>query len=150
MKVADIRQASSSMQGVTNAGSAQPGGAQDFAFSRHMMDFSQAQHQKYIEDLKKKIFSQGENIKRKADISEFMQYRRLIAELLDIAASNAYVCTKTSAFDAKGRRNVFVLIKKVNAQMDEMAQEILSEQRDNIRLLEMVDDIRGLLLDILL
>ena len=79
-----------------------------------------------------------------------MEYRRLIAELLDVTASNAYVCTKTSAFDTKGRRNVFVLIKKVNDRLEEMAQEILSEQKDNIRLLEMVDDIRGLLLDILL
>ena len=150
MKVADVSKTSSSIQGVTDAGSTHPGGSQDFTFSRHMMDFSQAQYQKYIEELKKRIFSQGESIKRKADIPEFMQYRKLIAELLDVAASNAYICTKTSAFDTKGRRNVFVLIKKVNARLDEMAQEILSEQRDNIHLLEMVDDIRGLLLDILL
>mgnify|MGYP000073686002 CR=1 FL=1 len=150
MKVADVRKASSSMQNVTSPAGAQPGGSQGFAFSRHMMDFSQAQYQKYIEDLKDRIFRQGENIKRKADISEFMQYRRLIAELLEAAAGNAYACTKTSTFDARGRRNVFVLIKTVNARLDEMAQEILSEQKDNIRLLEMVDDIRGLLLDILL
>lgn len=150
MKVADVNHSSSSMRNVTNTGSAQPGGSQDFSFSRHMMDFSQAQYQKYIEDLKKRIFSQGESIKKKANISEFMGYRRLIAELLEVAAGNAYACTRTSAFDAKGRRNVFVLIKKVNARLDEMAQEILSEQSDNIHLLEMVDDIRGLLLDILL
>lgn len=150
MKVADVRKTSSSMQSVTNAGGAQPGGSQDFSFSRHMMDFSQAQYQKYIEDLKHRIFAQGETIKKKADVSEFMQYRRLIAELLEVAAGNAYACTKTSTFDAKGRRNVFVLIKKVNARLDEMAQEILSAQSDNINLLDMVDDIRGLLLDILL
>ena len=150
MKVADVKKASSNMQGVNHPGSAQPGGSQGFSFSRHMMDFSQAQYQQYIEDLKKRIFAQGENIKRKADVSEFMQYRRLITELLEVAAGNAYACTKTSAFDAKGRRNVFVLIKKVNARLDEMAQEILSEQSDNINLLQMVDDIRGLLLDVLL
>ena len=51
-------------------------------------------------------------------------------------------------FDAKGRRNVMVLIKKVNVMLDEMAQQILQEQSENIRLLEMVDDIRGMLVDI--
>ena len=150
MKVADVRKSSSGIQSVTTAGGPQQGGAQEFAFSRHMMDFSQAQYQKYIEDLKDRIFRQGEAIKHKADISEFMQYRRLITELLEVTAGNAYACTKTSSFDAKGRRNVFVLIKMVNARLDEMAQEILSEQKDNIHLLEMVDDVRGLLLDILL
>lgn len=150
MKVSDVNTIAKSRQTVASTGGAQTGAGQGFSFSRHMMDFSQAQYQKYLEDLKDKIFRQGETIKHKADISEFMQYRRLIAELLEITAGNAYACTKTSSFDAKGRRNIFVLIKMVNTRLDEMAQEILSEQRDNIRLLEMVDDIRGLLVDILL
>ena len=114
------------------------------------MDFSEAQRQKYIEDLKDRIFRQGETIKKKADIGEFMQYRRLIAELLEAAASNAYACIRTSAVNSKGMRNVFVLVKTVNARLDEMAQQILSEQSDNLRLLKMVDDIRGLLVDVFL
>ncbi len=150
MKVADIGQVSSNMQSVTTTAGAQAGAGQGFSFSRQMMDYSAAQYQRYIEDLKDRIFRQGETIKGKADIAEFMQYRKLIAELLEVAASNAYACTKTSAFDSRGRRNVFVLIKQVNSRLDEMARQILSEQSDNIRLLDMVDDIRGLLVDIMM
>lgn len=150
MKVSDVGQVPSNMQSVSSSGGAQAGAGQGFAFSRHMMDFSEAQYQKYIEDLKDRIARQGETIKGKADIAEFMQYRKLIAELLELAASNAYACSKTSAFDTRGRRNVFVLIKKVNSRLDEMARQILSEQSDNIKLLEMVDDIRGLLVDIMM
>jgi len=149
MKVSDISKASSNVQSVPVSGGMQPGAGQGFEFSRHMMDFSQAQYQKYIEDLKDRIFRQGEAVKQKADIGAFMQYRKLIAELLEVAAGNAYACSKTTSFDTKGRRNVFVLIKRVNAKLDEMAQQILSEQRDNLHLLEMVDDVRGLLVDIL-
>ena len=150
MKVADVGQVSSGMQSVSTVGGTQAGAGQGFSFSRHMLNYSEAQYQRYIEDLKDRIFRQGETIKGKADIAEFMQYRKLIAELLEMAASNAYACTKTSAFDAKGRRNVFVLIKQVNSRLDEMARQILAEQSDNIRLLEMVDDIRGLLVDIMM
>jgi len=150
MKVTDVGKISSSATSVAAAGSVQTAAGQGFEFSRHMMDFSQAQYQKYIEDLKDRIFRQGEVIKHKADIGAFMRYRKLIAELLEAAAGNAYACARTSTFDTKGRRNVFVLIKHINARLDEMAQQILTEQRDNIRLLEMVDDIRGLLVDILL
>ena len=150
MKVADIGKISSNPQSISAAGGTLSGADQGFSFSRHMMDFSEAQRQKYIEDLKDRIFRQGETIKKKADIGEFMQYRRLIAELLEAAVSNAYACTRTSAVDSKGRRNVFILIKTVNARLDEMAQQILSEQSDNLRLLKMVDDIRGLLVDVFL
>ena len=150
MKVADVSKISSNLKSVPAAGGIRPGAGQGFSFSRHMMDFSEAQRQKYIEDLKDRIFRQGETIKKKADIGEFMQYRKLIAELLEAAASNAYACIRTSAVNSKGRRNVFVLIKTVNARLDEMAQQILSEQSDNLRLLKMVDDIRGLLVDVFL
>jgi uncharacterized protein YaaR (DUF327 family) len=150
MKITDVGTMPTNMQSVSTAGQTQPGTGQGSSFSRHMMDFSQAQHQKYLEDLKDRIFRQGETIKKKADIREYMQYRKLIAELLEVVAGNAYACAKTSAFDAKGRRNVFLLVKKVNVRLDEMAQQILAEQSDNIRLLEMVDDIRGLLVDLLL
>jgi len=150
MKVADVGKVPQGMQNVSTVGGAQTSAGQGFLFSRHMMDFSQAQHQKYMEDLKDRIFRQGETIKRKADLGEFAQYRKLIAELLEVVAGNAYACAKTSALDAKGRRNVFVLIRKINVRLDEMAQQILQDQKENLRLLEMVDDIRGLLLDILL
>jgi uncharacterized protein YaaR (DUF327 family) len=150
MKITDVGTMPSNMQSIYTSGNTQAGGGQGFAFSRNMMDFSQAQHQKYIEDLKERIFRQGETMKKRADIGQYTQYRKLIAELLAVVAGNAYACTRDSVFDAKGRRNVFLLIKKVNARLDELAQQILSEQSDNIRLLKMVDDIRGLLVDILL
>ena len=150
MKVSDVGRISSNIQSVSPSGNAHPGGGQGFSFSRNMMDFSEAQHQKYIKDLKDRIFRQGETIKKKADIGEYIQYRKLIAELLEVVAGNAYTCIQDSAFNAKGRRNVFFLIKKINNRLDEMAQQILSEQSDNIRLLKMVDEIRGLLVDILL
>lgn len=150
MKVANISKVLSGTQNVSASGNAQLDTDAGFSFSRHMSDFSNAQYQAYIESLKDRIFAQGEIIKRKADVSEFLQYRKLIAELLSEAASNAFACGRTHSFDTKGRRNVFVLIKKVNSRLDDMAQEILSEQSDNINLLKMVDDIRGLLVDIFL
>ncbi|MGI6192245.1 MAG: YaaR family protein [Christensenellales bacterium] len=150
MKVADVPKVPQGAQNISAVGAGQAGGSQGFMFSRHLMDFSQAQHQKYVEDLKDRIFKQGETIKRKADLSEFVQYRKLIAELLEVVASNAYACARTTALDSRGRRNVFVLIKKINVRLDELAQQILQEQKENLRLLETVDEIRGLLLDVLL
>ena len=150
MKITDVGTMPSNMQSISASGNTQAGGGQGFSFSRNMMDFSQAQHQKYIEELKDRIFRQGETMKKRADIGQYTQYRKLIAELLAVVAGNAYACARDSVFDAKGRRNVFLLIKKVNTRLDELAQQVLSEQSDNIRLLKMVDDIRGLLVDILL
>jgi uncharacterized protein YaaR (DUF327 family) len=40
------------------------------------------------------------------------------------------------------------VIRSINEKLEELTREMLSEQRDNIRILQMVDDIRGLLMDL--
>jgi uncharacterized protein YaaR (DUF327 family) len=64
--------------------------------------------------------------------------------------SNSYVFTKNNAFDARGRHRVYAMIKKVNKDLDMIAEEVLKEQDDNLKVLDLVDDIRGLLVDIFL
>jgi uncharacterized protein YaaR (DUF327 family) len=51
-------------------------------------------------------------------------------------------------FDAKGRHKVNFVIRTINENLEELTREILSEQQDNLRILQMVDDIRGLLIDL--
>lgn len=150
MKISDIGKAPSGVQNFASGEGVRAGTQQNFAFAQHMLNYSQTQYQAYAEELREKIFSQGDIITRKADLSEFIKYRALIAELMELAAGNAFACTQSRSFDRKGRRNVFVLIKTVNERLDEMVRQILSEQSDNIRLLELVDDIKGLLVDMFL
>ncbi len=150
MKVSDVnrvvadnveRYAVADRQTVMNSG---------MSFQRQMTTLSESQYQLYLADLQEKIYKKGEKIKEKADIKAFQEYRMLIAELLGEAASNAYACVKSSVFDARGRHKVFLVIRNVNMKLDELAREILSDQSDNLKLLQMVDDIRGMLVDLFL
>lgn len=120
------------------------------SFRRQMSDLSEEQYQEYLEGLKERILAQGEEIKKNADISGFIKYRKLIAELISEVAGNAYSASKHSMFDGNGRHKVMTTIKRVNLKLDDIAHQILSEQKDNLKLLQNVDDIRGLLVDMLL
>ena len=120
------------------------------AFFRQLTTLNEAQYQLYLAELQEKIYKQGEKIKGKADIKAFAEYRMLISELLGEAASNAFACVKSSVFDARGRHKVFLVIRNINLKLEELAKEILSDQRDNLKLLQMVDDIRGMLVDLFL
>ena len=117
-------------------------------FARQMTSLSDTQYQYYIHDLQERIFKQGERLKTQADMQTLAEYRQLISELLGEAAGNAYACMKSRTFDAKGRHKVFLVIRSVNQKLEELAAQILSEQKDNIKLLQMVDDIRGMLVDL--
>jgi uncharacterized protein len=150
MKVYDIGKIAKDTQAASAVQNKPSGAGLGSSFQRHMSDLSQSDYQEYIEGLKCRIFVQGEIIKTNADISGFLMYRKLLSELIRETASNAFASSRSGAFDSRGKHKVFTIIKKVNSKLDEMAQEILSQQSDNIKLLQMVDDIRGLLVDMFL
>ncbi len=150
MKVADINHIVTDNKERYVAVDKQAAAGQNTAFFRQLTNLNEAQYQRYIQELQEKIFKQGEKIKAKADLGALQEYRQLIGELLQEAAGNAYACVKTSSFDARGRHKVFLVIRNVNQKLEEMTREILSDQRDNLRLLQMVDDIRGMLVDLFL
>ena len=75
-----------------------------------------------------------------------------IAEHLDILNEGVYRSHKFSRenfLDRKGRHRVYGLIKLIDANLDELAQELVKDEKDHISILNKIGEIRGLLLDIL-
>ena len=50
--------------------------------------------------------------------------------------------------DRKGRHRVYGIIRLVDQNLDELAQELVKDEKDNISILAKIGEIRGLLLDI--
>ena len=148
MKVQDINRTPLDNSSITAVREKPDAGSPGFSFARHLTTLSEAQFTAYIEDLQERIRKQGERIKQRADLKALVEYRSLIGELIGETASNAFAGYKSEVFDAKGRHKVNFVIRTINEKLEELTREILSEQQDNLRILQMVDDIRGLLIDL--
>ena len=127
----------------------------DFSGGRQSFDqsFSSSARELYeqsVADLAKKINEQGAKLAGKINIAEMERYRALIADLLNEVVNHAYVFNKENAFDPRGRRKVYATIMKINEKLEEMAKDILHGSQDAIKIISMIDDIRGLIVDILL
>lgn len=119
-------------------------------FQRSLTKLSEDKYAEYIRSLIDDIDKQGELLGRKADIKEFQKYREMITSLLNETVSNSYTFNRSDSFDTRGRHRIFSSIKRVNSELDELASELLSDQKSNIKVLHRIDDIRGLLVDLLL
>jgi len=119
-------------------------------FRRTLTDLSAEKHTEKMQGLIKSIDEQGERLTDKVDVKEFEKYRRLIREFLDEIVSNSYTFSREDAYASRGRRRFIATVDTVNKKLDELAKEVLKEQADNIDIVHRVDDIRGLLLDLLL
>ena len=119
-------------------------------FERNFRDTGQEQYERKIAGLAKKIDEQGALLAKRIDIGEMERYRALISELLNEVIGNAYAFRKENSFDLKGRRKVYATVMKINEKLETMAKDILGGHRDTLRIISHVDDIRGLIVDMLL
>lgn len=150
MRIKQVQGSSLDTQRVGQVDGKRSEGSFGHDFQRHMSDTNTAEYEAYIKDLAERIRKQGELVNERVDITEFQKYRELITQLFNETASNSFKFCKMDKFDQRGRHKVFAVIRKVNKRLDEIAAMILEQEADHIKMLEAMDDIRGMLVDMLL
>jgi len=95
------------------------------------------------------ITDQGKKLGKHMDILDMKRYRELIRMFLNEIVSRSHKFTRENFLDRKGRHRVYTMIKLVNKELDELAAELIKEEKDHMMILNKIDEIRGLLIDIL-
>ncbi|HHX12518.1 MAG TPA: YaaR family protein [Clostridiales bacterium] len=95
------------------------------------------------------INSQGKKLAKHMDLTDMKQYRQLIRGFLNEIVNRSHKFSRENFLDRKGRHRVYTMIKLVDENLDELAAELIKEEKDHIMILNKIDEIRGLLLDIL-
>ncbi len=98
--------------------------------------------------LMEEITAQGEKISKKKDIKDMKRYRGLIKDFLNEIVNRSHSFTRENFLDRKGRHRVYGIIRLIDENLDELAQELVKDEQDNIAILNKIGEIRGLLLDI--
>ena len=120
------------------------------AFRRTLTDMSNEMHTARLADMKKEIDEQGKLLSDRVDVREFEKFRRLIRDFLDEIVSNGYTFSREDAYASRGRHRYIATVQVINEKLDALGKEVISEQADKIDILHRVDDIRGLLLDLMM
>lgn len=95
------------------------------------------------------ITLQGEKLAKKRDIKDMKRYRGLVKEFMNEIISRSHSFSRENFLDRKGRHRVYGIIRLVDENLDELAQELMKEEQDHLAILSKIGEIRGLLLDIL-
>lgn len=98
--------------------------------------------------LMEEITSQGEKLAKKRDIRDMKRYRGLIKDFMNEIISRSHSFSRENFLDRKGRHRVYGIIRLVDENLDELAQELMKDEQDHLSILSKIGEIRGLLLDI--
>ena len=95
------------------------------------------------------ITMQGNKITKHMDVADMKRYRTLIKEFMNEIVNRSHKFSRENFLDRKGRHRVYGIIRRVDETLDELAQELMKDEKDHLSILAKVGEIRGLLLDIL-
>lgn len=95
------------------------------------------------------ITQQGNKISRHMDIRDMKKYRELIRNFMNEIVSHSHEFSRENFLDKRGRHRIYGMIKLVDQTLDELATELVKDEKDHLAILGKIDEIRGLLLDII-
>ena len=101
-----------------------------------------------LNTLMEEITMQGNKLSKRMDVKDMKKYRGLIKEFMNEIINRSHEFTRENFLDRRGRHRVYGIIRLIDQNLDELAQELVKEEKDHISILNKIGEIRGLLLDI--
>lgn len=91
---------------------------------------------------------QGNKLSKHRDIRDMKRYRGLVKDFLNEIVNRSHSFSRENFLDRRGRHRVYGIVRLVDEKLDELAQELVKDEKDNLSILNKIGEIRGLLLDI--
>ncbi len=108
----------------------------------------EAELQTKLQNLMEEITMQGNKLAKRRDVKDMRHYRGLVKEFLNEVVTHSHSFSRENFLDRRGRHRVYGIIRLVDENLDQLAQELMKDEKDNLAILNKIGEIRGLLLDI--
>ena len=103
-----------------------------------------------LENIFGKITEQADKIGEKMYLKDILEYKKLVKEFLNVATQNSHQFQNQNFLDRRGRHRNYSIVKTVDRELDTLTREFINGQIDHMGVLKKIDDIRGMLLDIMM
>ncbi|MCR5666732.1 MAG: YaaR family protein [Eubacterium sp.] len=109
----------------------------------------EAQLQETLNNMLNDITKMGEHIARHMDIRDMKKYRELVKGFLNEIVSRSHKFSRENFLDRRGRHRVYGIIKQIDDNLDALAKELIKDESNHLEILSRIDEIRGMLIDII-
>ena len=104
--------------------------------------------QEKLNSMMEQITVPGDKISKHMDIKDMKKYRELVKGFLNEVVSRSHEFSRENFLDRRGRHRVYGIVRLVDKNLDDLAGELVKDEKDHLAIISKIDDIRGLLLDI--
>jgi uncharacterized protein len=103
-----------------------------------------------LEELLDDVTEFGENLKRDPTMERIKTYKYAVRRFMARVVKDSYIAEEKSGGGTSfKKRKKYTIVRVVDEKLESLAAEILRHQRDQLEILRRMDEIRGLLVDLM-
>jgi uncharacterized protein len=108
-------------------------------------EFSQAD----LEGLLDEVHQAGDKLKENPNVELVQAYKKAVRDFVHYVVDRSFAVEQKTSGRSILKRNVYFRVSVIDKSLEKLAAEILRNQRDNLEILRRVDEINGMLVDLL-
>jgi len=118
------------------------------SFNEHLRIAEKA-HLKQVFDMELNAISElGQRLVKTMSLADLKEYKQKVANFLKMCISQGFSFNEERLSSRFGRTKILAIVRTVNQKLVDLGKELLSNNRDSLKVLALVDEIRGMLLDL--
>ncbi len=101
-----------------------------------------------LAQLMKRIDEQGEVLSESRTVEELRKYKQLVKEFVEDAVQFGLSLEERRGFNRRGRTKIYKIVQEVDRKLLDLTDAVLAKQKSGLGVLDMVGEIKGLLVNI--
>jgi uncharacterized protein len=111
-------------------------------------DLDERRRRATVEEMLDAVFSAGDELKKSPTFESIKDYRNKVSDFIRFAVRNSIVVEETTSGANILKRKRFTLVKVIDEKLEALALSVLGAQKEQMTILARIDEINGLLVDL--
>ncbi|MBC8014790.1 MAG: YaaR family protein [Sporomusaceae bacterium] len=117
-------------------------------FASDLLKNQDGQSRERMTTLLAAIDDHGKRLGEVPTYSELRKYREVVRQFVGEAVGRMYSLSSQQGWDRSGRQKVYTIIKKVDATLESLSEDVRQGQERKLDILAKHDNLRGMLVDL--
>jgi hypothetical protein len=102
-----------------------------------------------LEELLDEVHAAGDKLKENPNVEFVQAYKKAVRDFVHYVVDRSFAVEQKTSGRSILKRNVYFRVSVIDDSLEKLAAEILRNQRDNLEILRRVDEINGMLVDLM-
>lgn len=121
---------------------------QKSSFSSVIVHSKQKLHQQELTALLLKIEEKGALLAQKMTVENVRDYKKLVTQFVEEVVQYGLDMSEKHGFQPNGRPKQYKIVEEIDQKLVELTNKVLQEEKSGIEILDMVGEIKGLLINL--